>query len=120
MDVKLAINLLETTFKQKFNIDNFEYFLLELFNDDIDINITEEKQFIGGIYKKYVNNFYNIGNYRSKYDERIGVYAVELSNESSRDRARTMQRNLIADVMRKYHRLAETEGENSENYRSSV
>ena len=98
MDTKLAINILENTFKKEFNIERLEYFFTELFND-VKINTVEEKRFVKSNYKKYVNHFYTLGSYRSKYDDRIGLYAVELSNESSRDRARTMQRNLIAKVM---------------------
>ena len=105
MDAKLAVNILENTFKQEFDIERFECFLTELFND-IDTHIKEEKQFVGDNYKKYVTHLYNIGSYRSKFDERIGLYAVELSKESSRDRARTMQRNLIADFMKKSHKEA--------------
>lgn len=98
MDTKRAINILKNTFKKEFNIERLEYFFTELFND-VEINTVEEKQFVKINYKRYVNHFYTLGSYRSKYDDRIGLYAVELSNESSRDRARTMQRNLIAKVM---------------------
>ena len=98
MDTKLAINILENTFKKEFNIERLEYFFTELFND-VKINTVEEKRFVKSNYKKYVNHFYNLGTYRCRYNERVGLYAVELSNESSRDRARTMQRNLIAKVM---------------------
>ena len=99
MDTKLAINILNNTFKEKFDLEKFEYFLTELFND-VEINTVEEKHLIKGNFKKYVNKFFNIGTYRSKFNDRIGLYAVELSNESSRDRARTMQRNLISTVMK--------------------
>jgi hypothetical protein len=30
MDAKLAINILDETFKKRFDIERFEYFLLEL------------------------------------------------------------------------------------------
>jgi len=105
MDAKLAINILDETFKKRFDIERFEYFLLELFND-VEISTVEEKQYVKDNFKKYINHFFTVGSYRSKFDERIGLYAIELSNESSRDRARTMQRNLIADVMRKTHKEA--------------
>lgn len=99
MDTKLAINILETTFKQKFDMGRFEYFLTELFNGDVEISPIEKKQFVEGNYKRYITHFYELGVYRSKYNDRVGLYVAELSNESSRDRARTMQRNLIAKVM---------------------
>ena len=41
MDIKSAINLLENTFRSKFNMDNFEYFLTELFNE-VRINVKNE------------------------------------------------------------------------------
>ena len=121
MDIKLAVNILDNTFTQKFDIDKFEYFLLELFND-VDINTVEEKHFVRDNYKKYITHLFNIGTYRSKYDDRIGLYAVELSKESSRDRARTMQRNLIADVMKRSHKEAALVAfytEDSEDWRFS-
>ena len=59
MDTKLAINILENTFKQKFDIERFEYFLTELFNE-VEINTVEEKHFVKNTYKKYVNHLYNI------------------------------------------------------------
>ena len=98
MDTKLAIKILENTFKEKFDIEKLEYFLTELLND-VEINTVEEKQYVKDIYKKYVNRVYNLGTFRCKYDERMGLYAIELSDESSRDRARTMQRNLVAKIM---------------------
>ena len=105
MDTNLAINILNNTFKEKFDIEKFEYFLTELFND-VEINTIEEKHFIRDNFKKYVNKFFNIGTYKSKFNDRIGLYAVELSKESSRDRARTMQRNLISSVMKSTYKEA--------------
>ena len=48
----------------------------------------------------FVENFYELGSYHDSDGDSIGFYAVELSKESTRDRARTMQRNLIASVMK--------------------
>ena len=45
MDTKLAINILENTFKKEFDIERLEYFFIELFND-VEINTVEEKQFV--------------------------------------------------------------------------
>ena len=99
MDVSSAKYLLENTFKNSFDIDNFEYFLIELF-DKSDIKARNSTQFIKKEFKSFVENFYELGSYHDSDGDSIGFYAVELSKESTRDRARTMQRNLIASVMK--------------------
>lgn len=105
MNTASAINLLETTFKNRFSIDNFEYFLTELFNG-VQINIRNETKYVKKEFKEYVTTFYNLGSYVEDMGSVIGFYVVELSKESTRDRARTMQRNLIADYMKKQHKNA--------------
>ena len=105
MNTASAINLLETTFKNSFSIDNFGYFLTELFNG-VQINVRNETKFVKKEFREYVNTFYNLGTYVEEVGSAIGFYAVELAKESTRDRARTMQRNLIADYMKKQHKTA--------------
>lgn len=105
MNTASAINLLETTFKNSFSMDNFEYFLTELFNG-VQINIRDETKYVKKEFKEYLTAFYNLGSYVEGFGTSIGFYVVELSKESSRDRARTMQRNLIAYQMKKQHRNA--------------
>ncbi|AMK15261.1 Eco57I restriction-modification methylase domain-containing protein [Methanobrevibacter olleyae] len=99
MDVSTAKMLLDTTFKSSFDMENFEYFLSELF-DKSDISAKNSTKFIKKEFKNFVENFYDLGYYRDSIGDSIGFYAVELAKDSSRDRARTMQRNLIASVMK--------------------
>lgn len=105
MNTASAINLLETTFKNSFSIDNFGYFLTELFNG-VQINVRNESKYVKKEFKEYVTTFYNLGTYVEEVGSAIGFYAVELAKESTRDRARTMQRNLIADYLKKHHKNA--------------
>lgn len=105
MNTASAINLLETTFKNSFSIDNFGYFLTELFNG-VQINVRNETKYVKKEFKEYINTFYNLGTYVEEVGSAIGFYVVELAKESTRDRARTMQRNLIADYMKKQHKNA--------------
>ena len=99
MNISTAKIVLDTTFKSSFDMDNFEYFLTELF-DKSDIKARNSTQFIKKEFKSFVENFYELGSYHDSDGDSIGFYAVELSKESTRDRARTMQRNLIASVMK--------------------
>lgn len=105
MNTASAISLLETTFKNSFNINNFEYFLTELFNG-IQINIRNETKYVKKEFKEYISSFYTLGSYVEEAGSAIGFYVVELAKESTRDRARTMQRNLIANQMKKQHKNA--------------
>ena len=105
MDVSSAKYLLENTFKNEFDMDNFGYFLMELFNIS-NISAKNTTNFVKKDFKDYIENFYELGSYRDSVQDSIAFYAVELSKESTRDRARTMQRNLIASVMKEKHNAA--------------
>ena len=105
MDVSSAKYLLENTFKNKFNIENYEYFLMELFNIS-NLNVRNTTTYVKKDFKDYIENFYELGSYRDPSQDSIAFYAVELSNGSTRDRARTMQRNLIASMIKDKHNSA--------------
>ena len=98
MDKNSAISLLEKTFRNEFNMDNYVEFLKELFNKS---NIhpkpydTIRKEFWS-----YENEVYILGDYQDSEGDSIAFYVVELTKQSSRDRARTMQRNLIASLIK--------------------
>ena len=99
MNVSTAKMILDTTFKSSFDISNFEYFLTELFNTS-RISVKNTTNYVKKEFKEYVNNVFELGNYTDDINESIVFYVVELSKESTRDRARTMQRNLIASLIR--------------------
>ena len=71
MDIKSAINLLENTFRSKFNMDNFEYFLTELFNE-VRINVKNETTYVKKEFKEFINQFYTIGSYNDEMGDSIG------------------------------------------------
>ena len=98
MDRDSAISLLEDTFKHEFNMKKYVRFLKELFNkSNIRPRVYEaiKKEFWN-----YYNEVYILGNYEDDFGNSIGFYVVELTKQSSRDRARTMQRNLIASLIK--------------------
>ena len=98
MDKGSAISLLETTFKSKFDMDNYVMFLKELFNkSNIHPRVYDK---IRKEFWSYENEVYILGDYTDNNGDSIALYAVELTKQSSRDRARTMQRNLIASLIK--------------------
>ena len=98
MDRNSAILLLEKTFKNEFNMGNYVEFLKELFNKS---NIRPRSiEAIRKEFWSYENEVYILGDYQDDSGDSIALYVVELTKQSSRDRARTMQRNLIASLIR--------------------
>ena len=100
MDVSTAKGLLERTFDDSFDINNFEEFLTELF-DNSGLHFSTRNIIVSKGFKKYIKSILSIGTYHDKFRESLGLYVVELFDGSYRDRARAMQRNVIAQEMKK-------------------
>ncbi|MDR3290818.1 MAG: hypothetical protein LBT10_01585, partial [Methanobrevibacter sp.] len=104
MDHTKAENLLNELFDNKFNQNKFELFLTELFNGfkPIGGKVNFEKQ-----YNEYVESVNYLGLHHDKNSrENLAIYVVKLKKNSSRDRARVMQRNLIGMLLDQYKRDA--------------
>ncbi|BDZ71426.1 Eco57I restriction-modification methylase domain-containing protein [Methanobacterium petrolearium] len=119
MDHKNAVALLEETFEQEFDIDRFAIFIKELFNhfkvSIHDVPFWKE-------YYDYVDSVNSLGVYRDSDKNSIEVFAIKLKRASSRDRARTMQRNLIARYLTKFNldaALVAFYGDDPEDWRFS-
>lgn len=100
MDHKNAVALLEETFEQEFNIDRFASFTKELFNH---FNVSIHDVPLWKEYYDYVETVNSLGVYRDGDKRSIEVFTIKLKRTSSRDRARTMQRNLIARYLTKFN-----------------
>ena len=96
-----AIQLLDITFNNKFDIVNFSQFIKELFNE-IDINVIDKTQYIDTQYKNHISQLKKIGKYKDEKRQSIEILTVKLERSTSRDRARTMQRNFIAGWLSKW------------------
>ncbi|MCG2736064.1 MAG: Eco57I restriction-modification methylase domain-containing protein [Candidatus Methanoperedenaceae archaeon] len=99
MDQQNAEKLLDGTFGHNFDINQFSKFIKELFNkfeiSQVKINISKDNK----EYRGYIDSYQILGTYKDESNKNIDVLAVQLIKESSRDRARTMQRNFIADYI---------------------
>ena len=79
-------------------MDRFSEFIKELFNHfnlRINTNIPLRKE-----YYDYIDQIDSLGVYKDVNRDSIEIFAVKLKKTSSRDRARTMQRNLIAKYLK--------------------
>ena len=99
MNEKEAIGLLNTTFNSEFNIRKFTNFLNELFN-----GFASQPRSIG-IHKEYEQHIVSIsklGNYKLG-NKSMEIMVVKLKKGTSLDRARSMQRNVIAKLLKNFN-----------------
>ena len=100
-----AERLLEETFPHDFDIERFAKFIKELFNK-IDVKYRDCTKYIAQEYQEFLSNVVKIGDYEDVKKRHIEVLVVKLKRTSSRDRARTMQRNFVAKWLGNYDKDA--------------
>ncbi|MBT3582633.1 N-6 DNA methylase [Candidatus Woesearchaeota archaeon] len=96
MKEKEAINLLNETFNNEFDLVRFSKFIKEVFNK---FTIAQKIWTARKEYRDYIDSYQVLGNYKDESKNTIAVLVVKLKKASSRDRARTMQRNFIANYL---------------------
>ncbi|MFR8879228.1 MAG: hypothetical protein ACLVGV_06245 [Methanobrevibacter smithii] len=89
MDANNAINLINETFHNKFNLNQYQKFLRELFNIS-NVSVKNLTKYIKNEFVEYTNSVLELGHYTDDLGDSIVFYVIELAKESSRDRARTM------------------------------
>jgi len=103
MDRQNAIRILDETFNTDFDVNRYIKFIKELFNN---FAINQKSWSVWKEYFDYIESYQLLGSYRDNSKKIIDVLIVKLKRTSSRDRARTMQRNFVA----KYLGNAEKDG----------
>ena len=96
MDKTNAKQLIAETFTNDFEEVRFARFVKEVFND---FTFAEKNVHIWNEYNDYIENCRLMGNYVDNSKNTIDVLTVKLKKNSSRDRARTMQRNFVAKYL---------------------
>lgn len=97
MDKTQAKRLIEQTFNNHFDKDNFKNFVINLL-DEIDISkeFTCGNAYVPECYRKFVNSYGRIGKYIDSNKDDIEVLWVSLKKDTTIERARTVQRNFVA------------------------
>lgn len=97
MDKNQAQNLIKTTFENSFDKSKYRNFVINLLD-----GVDESKEFTCGnayvpeSFRKYVTSYGRIGKYLDSEGCDVEVLWVCLKNETSLERARTIQRNFVA------------------------
>lgn len=118
MNEEETIRLIDGVFKNAFNPGRYMRFVQELFDD---FQIFPQRLPIWREFKNYIDEAYSIGTYVDG-KHTVGVLYVRLMRSTSRDRARTMQRNFIAKYLNNEGRdaaLVAFYGDDHEDWRFS-
>jgi len=97
MDKKQAVDLISTTFNNNFDKQRYRNFIINLLD-----GIDESKEFNCGnayvpeSFRNHVNSYGRLGKYTAPEQEEIEILWVNLKNDTSLERARTVQRNFVA------------------------
>src|SRR5687768_13780737 len=101
MNSEAAKELIKNTFENSFDKDRFTWFLKNLFPDKIEFrNKIYTGNYIKEAYKSYIRKYEQIGKYEDQEGNTIDLLAVELLRGQSLERARTSQRNFIAQYLK--------------------
>lgn len=119
-----AKELIKETFEQSFDKDRFTWFVKNLFPDKIEFrNKVYTGNYIKEAYRAYVRKYEQIGKFEDEEGNTIDLLVVELLKGQSVERARTSQRNFIAQYLKnKNHRegaLVAFYSEGSDDWRFS-
>lgn len=92
-------DLLHQTFENEFNIDRFSNFIVQFFNNSkiIDTKTKRQDYWNWNEYSYHINGFYHVAEYTDPNRNKIAIFAVELKKGKSLEKARSKQRNFIAD-----------------------
>ncbi len=101
MERNAAVRLIDQTFDQAFNRDRFTLFIRNLLGD-----IDESKGFNVGrrrikrAFSDHIVSYSRLASFTDPEGETLDILIVKLERETALDRARTMQRNFVADYLK--------------------
>ncbi|MBQ3596182.1 MAG: N-6 DNA methylase [Clostridia bacterium] len=91
-------DLLLQTFKSKFDLSQYKKFTVEFFNDAKLLNGEKRNDYWNwNEYSFYINGYFHVADYLDDKRNKIAIFAVELKKGKSLEKARSKQRNFIAD-----------------------
>ena len=95
-----AINLIKDTFETSFSKDRFVLFAKNLLNTFDESKAFHAHGYVLEVYKSHVKTYERLGTYIDPNGKKIDILIVYLQKESSIERARTAQRNFIAQYLK--------------------
>lgn len=104
MDKKIAQSLIERTFNECFNEEQFTLFAKNLLNDLEPKNNVYSGNLLWDDYKEHINSYKRIGKYIDPEGEALDVLIVEVKSISKLEKARTVLRNFVIKHLSKFEK----------------
>ena len=104
MDKKIAKMLIEDTFNNAFNEEQFTVFAKNLLNDLEPKSDFYTGNLIWDDYKEHINTYKRIGKYVDPEGEALDVLIVEVKSVTKLERARTTLRNFVIKHLSKFEK----------------
>ncbi len=102
-DAKRIIN---EVFSTEFNDNKFQLFISNLLKDFTRVNKNVDNTYVKDSFKSFIDNYKVLGHFEDDKSQKIDILEVNLTNDKSLDRARTAQRNFVADYLKSNNKLA--------------
>lgn len=104
MDKKTAQQLIEKTFNDSFNEEQFTIFAKNLLNDLEPKSNIYSGNLLWDDYKEHINSYKRIGKYIDPQGDALDVLIVEVKNINKLERARTVLRNFVIKHLSKFEK----------------
>lgn len=102
-----AILILEEAFNGSYSAESFTRFITNLFKGEYTpLDKRRDGQYVREAFRAFVQSYRIIGTYKDAEGTSLDIIEVLLQRESSLERARTAQRNFIADYLKNNDRDA--------------
>ncbi len=95
-----AKQIINFVFSSEFNEDRFLRFVSNLFKKYTNIDRVREGQFIKDSFKSFILKYKVVGYFEDSEGNKIDILEVVLNRAVSLERARTAQRNFVADYLK--------------------
>lgn len=96
-----AISIIQQAFSGKFNDNSFQVFIANLLKDYTSYDKVREGGYIREAFRQFILKYKIIGYFKDAEGNQIDVLQVYLCKGTSLERARTAQRNFVADYLKK-------------------
>lgn len=95
-----ALQLVKTTFNGKFEEQSFQIFIANLLKNYTPLEKVREGQYIREAFRNYILKYKIVGTFLDTEKNSVDILQVILHKEGSLGRARTAQRNFVADYLK--------------------
>ena len=104
MDKKQAQQLIEQLFTQPFKLDQYQHFLLNLFNNFEPRDGHYTGNYIPDAFKQHVNQYWRIGKYIDPDGNELDLLVVEVKSLYKLERARSAMRNFAVNRLKQFEK----------------